>query len=134
MSRQVLQIARHYVKGEKLKEGTLNRVEAGIRAYDPCLSCSTHAYGEMPLQVELVAKDGTVLDSVARGALPVASRCGVVATSAVNTRTTLVVARFRYHLRPASASSETMTARMQSVIVMSRVPRLPWARMLGSTE
>ena len=48
------------------REGMLNRVEAGIRTYDPCLSCSTHAYGEMPLRVELGAKDGTVLDSVAR--------------------------------------------------------------------
>jgi NAD-reducing hydrogenase large subunit len=66
MNQTVLQIARHYVKGDKLKEGMLNRVEAGIRAYDPCLSCSTHAYGEMPLQVELVAPDGTVLDTVAR--------------------------------------------------------------------
>ncbi len=45
----------------------LNRVEAGIRAFDPCLSCSTHAYGEMPLQVELRAADGTVLDTVSRG-------------------------------------------------------------------
>ena len=45
----------------------LNRVEAGIRAYDPCLSCSTHAVGQMPLQVELVAADGTVLDTVGRG-------------------------------------------------------------------
>ena len=45
----------------------LNRVEAGIRAYDPCLSCSTRAYGEMPLRVELVAADGTVLDTVGRG-------------------------------------------------------------------
>ena len=32
----------------------LNRVEAGIRAFDPCLSCSTHAAGTMPLHVELV--------------------------------------------------------------------------------
>ncbi len=67
MNQTVLQIARHYVKGDKLKEGMLNRVEAGIRAYDPCLSCSTHAYGEMPLRVELVAADGTVLDTVGRG-------------------------------------------------------------------
>ena len=66
MNQTVLQIARHYVKGDKLKEGMLNRVEAGIRAYDPCLSCSTHAYGEMPLRVELVAADGTVLDTVGR--------------------------------------------------------------------
>ena len=47
-------------------EGMLNRVEAGIRAYDPCLSCSTHAAGAMPLQVSLVAADGTVLDEVWR--------------------------------------------------------------------
>jgi NAD-reducing hydrogenase large subunit len=67
MNRTVLQIARHFVKGEKLKEGMLNRVEAGIRAYDPCLSCATHAYGEMPLVVELRRGDGTLLDAVARG-------------------------------------------------------------------
>ena len=62
MNQTVLQIARHYVKGDKLKEGMLNRVEAGIRAYDPCLSCSTHAVGQMPMQVELVAADGALLD------------------------------------------------------------------------
>ncbi|HXY41720.1 MAG TPA: Ni/Fe hydrogenase subunit alpha [Vicinamibacteria bacterium] len=67
MNQTVLQIARHYVKGQKLQEGMLNRVEAGIRAFDPCLSCSTHAYGEMPLQVELRSADGTILDAVARG-------------------------------------------------------------------
>jgi NAD-reducing hydrogenase large subunit len=44
----------------------LNRIEAGIRAYDPCLSCSTHAMGRMPLAVELVAPDGAVLGAVAR--------------------------------------------------------------------
>ena len=52
---------------EKHKEGMLNRVEAGIRAYDPCLSCSTHANGEMPMKVELVEPDGTVVDTVTRG-------------------------------------------------------------------
>ena len=67
MNQTVLQIAQHYVKGQKLTEGMLNRVEAGIRAYDPCLSCSTHAYGDMPLRIELVRRDGTVLDTVARG-------------------------------------------------------------------
>jgi NAD-reducing hydrogenase large subunit len=44
----------------------LNRVEAGIRAYDPCLSCSTHAAGTMPLQVTLVGSDGVVLDEAWR--------------------------------------------------------------------
>jgi NAD-reducing hydrogenase large subunit len=45
----------------------LNRVEAVIRAYDPCLSCSTHAFGDMPLEVRLVGPDGAVLDTVRRG-------------------------------------------------------------------
>jgi NAD-reducing hydrogenase large subunit len=44
----------------------LNRVEAVIRAFDPCLSCSTHAAGRMPLAIELRAADGTVLDTLQR--------------------------------------------------------------------
>jgi NAD-reducing hydrogenase large subunit len=67
MNRSVLQVAKHYVKSDRLTEGMLNRVEAVIRAYDPCLSCSTHAFGEMPLQVQLVGPDGTVLDEIRRG-------------------------------------------------------------------
>ena len=67
MNRGVLQVARRFVDGAKLQEGMLNRVEAVIRAYDPCLSCSTHALGKMPLRVQLAAPDGTVLDEVARG-------------------------------------------------------------------
>jgi NAD-reducing hydrogenase large subunit len=59
-------VAKAYVKGENLTEGMLNRVEAAIRCYDPCLSCSTHAIGQMPLEVTLVAADGRVLDRVAR--------------------------------------------------------------------
>ncbi len=67
MNRSVLQVARHYVRSDRLQEGILNRVEAVIRAYDPCLSCSTHAVGAMPLQVQLVGPDGAVLDEVRRG-------------------------------------------------------------------
>jgi NAD-reducing hydrogenase large subunit len=67
MNRTVAQIARHYVKGEKIQEPMLNRVEAGIRCYDPCLSCSTHAMGQMPMAVSLIAPDGQVLDQVQRG-------------------------------------------------------------------
>lgn len=59
-------VAKAFVDGNKLTEGMLNRVEAAIRCYDPCLSCATHAIGKMPLEVMLVASDGTVLDSVAR--------------------------------------------------------------------
>jgi NAD-reducing hydrogenase large subunit len=44
----------------------LNRVEAVIRCYDPCLSCSTHAMGQMPLQIELISRDGEIVDKVAR--------------------------------------------------------------------
>ena len=66
MNRSVLQVAQRYVHGEKLTHGMLNRVEAVIRAYDPCLSCSTHAVGQMALQVQLLSHDGGVLDEVKR--------------------------------------------------------------------
>jgi NAD-reducing hydrogenase large subunit len=64
MNRAVTQIAKHFISGGKAKieEGLLNRVEAGIRAFDPCLSCSTHADGRMPLVVELVGAGGRLLD------------------------------------------------------------------------
>jgi len=64
MNRGVLQVARHYVRGAKLTEGMLNRVEAVIRAFDPCLSCSTHADGRLALEVELRNHDGEVVDSL----------------------------------------------------------------------
>lgn len=66
MNRGVLQVAKHFVKGNQLQEGMLNRVEAVIRAYDPCLSCSTHAVGQMPLQVQLVNRDGVVVSELKR--------------------------------------------------------------------
>ncbi len=67
MDRGVLQVAQRFVKGNQLEDGMLNRVEAVIRAYDPCLSCSTHAIGQMPMHIELVAPDGEVLSEVTRG-------------------------------------------------------------------
>jgi NAD-reducing hydrogenase large subunit len=67
MNQTVAQIARHYVRGNTIPEPMLNRVEHGIRCYDPCLSCSTHAVGQMPLHVQLIAPDGSVLSEVARG-------------------------------------------------------------------
>jgi NAD-reducing hydrogenase large subunit len=66
MNRAVLQVARHYVKGDRLEEGMLNRVESVIRCYDPCLSCSTHALGQMAINVQLLAPDGRVLSEIAR--------------------------------------------------------------------
>jgi NAD-reducing hydrogenase large subunit len=67
MNRTVAQIARHYVRSKTIPESTLNRVEHGIRCYDPCLSCSTHAVGQMPLHLRLLAADGRVLHEVMRG-------------------------------------------------------------------
>ena len=66
MNQSVLQVARKYVKNAALTEPMLNRVEAAIRCYDPCLSCSTHALGDMPLQLQLVGPDGQVLDELMR--------------------------------------------------------------------
>ena len=68
MNRAVLAVARKYVDGHHLAEGMLNRVEAAIRCYDPCLSCSTHAVGQMPMTVELLGPDGRLLARTARGA------------------------------------------------------------------
>ena len=59
-------VAKAYVQGKKLTEGMLNRVDAAIRCYDPCLSCATHALGQMPLRVTLLDASGMVLDQVAR--------------------------------------------------------------------
>lgn len=67
MNRTITQIARHYIQGTTIPEPLLNRVEAGIRAFDPCLSCSTHAAGRLALQVLLVDAAGRVLDRVAGG-------------------------------------------------------------------
>jgi len=61
MNRTITQIAKQYVRGTTIPEPMLNRVEAGIRAFDPCLSCSTHAWGRMPLVAELIRPDGEVV-------------------------------------------------------------------------
>jgi NAD-reducing hydrogenase large subunit len=58
------QVSRRFINGKKLKEGMLNRVSAVVRAYDPCLSCSTHANGPVPLHVQLLDADGTVVDEL----------------------------------------------------------------------
>jgi NAD-reducing hydrogenase large subunit len=66
MNRTITQIAKHFIKGKQIPEPMLNRVEAGIRAFDPCLSCSTHAAGQMPLEIRLVGPDGHTVDEVRR--------------------------------------------------------------------
>ncbi len=66
INKSITQVSRHFVDGNNLKEGALNRVEAVVRAYDPCLSCSTHALGQMPMQLQLISPEGRVLDQASR--------------------------------------------------------------------
>ncbi len=63
MNETIREVARQYLDGKELTEGLLNHIEVAIRAFDPCLSCATHALGKMPLIVELVNPAG---DSVGR--------------------------------------------------------------------
>jgi NAD-reducing hydrogenase large subunit len=60
-------VAKKYLSGAEITEGLLNRVEVAIRAYDPCLSCATHALGQMPLVVELMDSTGRLLDRKVSG-------------------------------------------------------------------
>jgi NAD-reducing hydrogenase large subunit len=66
MGQSVKQVATEYVRGDKLEEGMLNRVSAVVRAYDPCLSCSTHADGTIAMQVRLLSPNGKLLDEMVR--------------------------------------------------------------------
>ncbi len=69
MNRAVRDVAVKHISGQpEITEGMLNHVEVAIRAYDPCLSCATHALGQMPLQVEILDAEGAVLDSRERAA------------------------------------------------------------------
>ena len=63
INRSIEQVSRHFIDGNHLKEGMLNRVSAVVRAYDPCLSCSAHALGQIPIEVQLWGADGTLLDT-----------------------------------------------------------------------
>jgi NAD-reducing hydrogenase large subunit len=65
-NKAITQVAKKYVKGKHLNEGMLNRVEAVIRAFDPCLSCATHAVGQMALDVQLIDAEGTIVDRIVR--------------------------------------------------------------------
>ena len=66
LNEAIRQVAKRYLDGRKLTEGLLNHVEVAIRAFDPCLSCATHALGKMPLAVELVDAEGAVIDALAK--------------------------------------------------------------------
>ena len=61
MNEAVRRVAKRYLNGRQLTEGLLNHIEVAIRAFDPCLSCATHALGKMPLQLELQDAAGQVV-------------------------------------------------------------------------
>ncbi|MGB9234585.1 MAG: Ni/Fe hydrogenase subunit alpha [Terriglobales bacterium] len=65
IGRSVQQVAEHYVDGAKINEGMLNHVSAVVRAYDPCLSCSTHADGSLAMRIQLLNANGALLDEIA---------------------------------------------------------------------
>ena len=67
MNVAIREVARRYLDGRELTEGLLNHIEVAVRAFDPCLSCATHAVGKMPLAVQLVEPDGTVVSELRRG-------------------------------------------------------------------
>lgn len=66
MNTAIRAVANRYLSGRKLTEGLLNHIEVAIRAFDPCLSCATHALGQMPLVLELESADGATLDRLVR--------------------------------------------------------------------
>jgi NAD-reducing hydrogenase large subunit len=63
MNRTITDIARRHLRGDRLTEGLLNRVEHGIRLYDPCLSCATHLHGRLGMKIKLLTHDGKLLDN-----------------------------------------------------------------------
>ena len=67
MNRAVEKVAKDELSGVEITEALLNHVEVAIRAYDPCLSCATHALGEMPLVVEVLDAGGNLLDRKGKG-------------------------------------------------------------------
>ena len=68
MNRAVNWVANNVISGSKeIPEGMLNQVEVAIRAYDPCLSCATHAVGQMPLVIDLVDFNDQLLDQKIKG-------------------------------------------------------------------
>ena len=67
MNEAIRVVAAQFLDGRELTEALLNHIEVALRAYDPCLSCATHALGEMPLEVELVDADGALVSRVHKG-------------------------------------------------------------------
>jgi len=68
MNESVRTVAADLFNGREITEGMLNSIEVAVRAYDPCLSCATHALGKMPLVIELQAPDGRITDRLIKDA------------------------------------------------------------------
>ncbi len=67
MNRAIASVADKYISGQaKITEAMLNHVEVALRAYDPCLSCATHALGQMPLVVELFDSKENLIDKASQ--------------------------------------------------------------------
>ncbi len=66
MNESVRSVANEYLDGNEITEGLLNHLEVAIRAYDPCLSCATHALGKMPLEIELIDAAGEAIDRMSK--------------------------------------------------------------------
>ena len=77
MNAAIRQVAAHYLDGQELTEPLLNRIEMALRAYDPCLSCATHAVGRMPLELELVDEVGQLLGCLYRDPDGAFARAGI---------------------------------------------------------
>ncbi|MGD9264474.1 MAG: Ni/Fe hydrogenase subunit alpha [Lysobacterales bacterium] len=68
MNESIRRVANQYLDGNQLTEPLLNQVEVAIRAYDPCLSCATHAMGKMPMELNLVDASGELVDRLEKRA------------------------------------------------------------------
>ena len=66
MNESIRSVAEQYLDGHKLTEPLLNQVEVAVRAYDPCLSCATHALGQMPLEISLLDSAGQLVDKLVK--------------------------------------------------------------------
>ena len=66
MNEAIRAVALQYLNGREITEGLLNHIEVAIRAYDPCLSCATHALGQMPLEVSLEDAAGATVSRLSR--------------------------------------------------------------------
>jgi NAD-reducing hydrogenase large subunit len=67
MDRAVREVAARWVEGPRIGDALRRHVSAAIRAFDPCLSCATHAVAEGPAELRLVGPSGELLDVVGRG-------------------------------------------------------------------